>query len=85
MTVSTLHWDRISLKSITDELAAIQAQVLLIYGQEDLPRVDESSRWLAEVLPHNRLCPVPGTSHLVQVEEPNRFNEELDRLIKETP
>lgn len=83
MTASTLHWDRISLKSLTNELAAIQAQVLLIYGQEDLPRVDETSRWLADVLPHNRLCPVPGTSHLVQIEEPELFNEALSRLIKE--
>jgi pimeloyl-ACP methyl ester carboxylesterase len=84
MTVSTLHWDRISLKTIRDQLAAIQARVLLIYGEEDLPRVDETSRWLSEILPRNRLCPVPGTSHLVQVEEPEYFNKELDQLIEET-
>ena len=84
MTVSTLHWDRISLRDIIPQLEAIEAHVLLIHGTQDLPRVAETSTWLADVVQHGKLCPVEGASHLVQVEVPERFNEELSRLIRET-
>lgn len=81
MTVSTLHWGRISLRTIEDAIAAIHAPVLLIHGTTDLPRVGETSAWLAQVLPNARNCPVEGAGHLVQVEEPECFNRALGRLI----
>jgi pimeloyl-ACP methyl ester carboxylesterase len=36
------------------------------------------------VIHRNQLFPVPGTGHLVQVEEPDRFDEAFNRLTKET-
>jgi len=84
MTVSTLHRGRISLRSIEHLIAAIEAPVLLIWGETDLPGVHQASAWLAETLPHGQTCMVEGAGHLVQVEEPERFNAELGHLLKET-
>ncbi|MBT5435404.1 MAG: alpha/beta hydrolase [Alphaproteobacteria bacterium] len=84
LTVSTLHRDRISLRSVEEQIAAIEASVLLIWGDADLPGVHQASTWLAETLPHGWACVVEGAGHLVQVEEPERFNVELGQLLKET-
>jgi len=82
MTVSTLHWDRIALWPLEREIAAIGARTLLIRGTTDLPRVAEASAWLAGVIPDARDCPVEGAGHLVQVEEPERFNAELRATLE---
>ena len=66
------------------QIAAIEASVLLIWGDADLPGVHQASTWLAETLPHGWACVVEGAGHLVQVEEPERFNVELGQLLKET-
>jgi 3-oxoadipate enol-lactonase len=82
MTVSTLHWDRLPLWPMEPQIAAIQARTLLIHGTTDLPRVAQASAWLARVIADARDCPVEGAGHLVQVEEPERFNAELRSVIE---
>ena len=67
----------------TDLLASIRQPALIIAGAQDaLIPMEESSRMQAG-LPGSRLEVIAEAGHMVNLEQPDRFREVLERFLKE--
>ena len=73
---------RSSLYDLQSELKAITVPVLLLLGDEDEPTLDVNL-WMKRLMPAARLAVVPGTGHVVNLEEPALFNHLVERFIVE--
>ena len=60
-------------------LHELQVPLLVILGTLDEPGTSASMRHLAESVPHARLEPFEGAAHMLNMEQPERFN----RLLRE--
>jgi non-heme chloroperoxidase len=72
----------------SEELAEIQAPVLLIWGDRDAFAGRAEQDWLVDRIPDARLAVYEGTGHAVHWEEPERFTRDLAafaRLIEGSP
>jgi pimeloyl-ACP methyl ester carboxylesterase len=66
----------------TDVVASFAGPLVVVVGdQDDILPVGEA-RDIAESAPNGRLEVVEGAGHLVSVEEPERFNQILLRLVR---
>jgi pimeloyl-ACP methyl ester carboxylesterase len=65
---------RPSLFDFEAELRRLRVPVLVLGGDED-PLAIVTSRFLAETIPAAELVMLPATGHLINLEEPARFNE----------
>jgi pimeloyl-ACP methyl ester carboxylesterase len=65
------------------ELAAIQAQTLILQGDEDLVRIEHSTE-VAAAIPNARLAVLPGT-HALPVESPALVNLLLISFLRDGP
>jgi pimeloyl-ACP methyl ester carboxylesterase len=57
-----------------DRLHEIQAPALIIVGDLDQPRTVQGSDLLARSIPEVRKVVMPGTAHLPNMEQPEKFN-----------
>jgi len=73
MTLRGVLAARPSLWHLADALRALKVPVLLITGDEDTPCL-EPSLFLKATLPDAALCIMPRAGHLMNLEEPARFN-----------
>ena len=64
-------------RRIRAALALISAPTLLVYGEEDHRYVAPTNKFLAEVIPGATVVRFPRTGHMVNIEEPARFNRLL--------
>ena len=63
------------------ELRSIACPILLLVGQTDIVRREESER-LEKILPNARLKVIEGASHYAPVEIPNEVNAEITQFLK---
>jgi pimeloyl-ACP methyl ester carboxylesterase len=77
-TMRGVQGRRPSLAELIDELGALAVPTLILCGEADGAAV-EGSRLLERVIPSSRLVMLPGTGHLINLEDPERFN----RLVAE--
>jgi 3-oxoadipate enol-lactonase len=76
-TLGTVHLERPCFHDFRDALSALDIPVLLAYGTEDHKYVRPSNTYLASILRHVKTVEFPTTGHLVNIEEPERFNAVL--------
>ncbi len=81
-TQRTVQAGRPSLYDLEGELAAIEAPVLLLVGDEDEPCLDVNL-WMKRLMPTARLGLLPGSGHAINLEEPALFNLLVERFIDE--
>ena len=67
--------------SITGELAAIRAPVLVVSGAEDRPVSPARARAVAETISGARFVTMAATGHAVMIERPDAFNSLLADFI----
>jgi pimeloyl-ACP methyl ester carboxylesterase len=60
-----------------DCLHRVQAPTLLVWGDLDFPHLQARCRTLAAQIPQVRCEVLPGTAHLPNLEQPERFNRAL--------
>lgn len=58
-------------------LSSIKAPVLIIHGNQDLPYINEASRYLEKTIPNARRVLLTDVAHMLNMEKP----EEVNRLI----
>jgi pimeloyl-ACP methyl ester carboxylesterase len=63
-------------------LGEIEAPTLVIAGTEDHVVPPANAELLAAALPHARLDLIRGAGHLVQIEEADRFNQDVIAFLK---
>ena len=66
---------------LRDMLPAIDVPTLLIYGDADQRAPLPVGEELHAQIPGSRLVVVPGCGHMVNLEEPQRFNDEVRRFL----
>ena len=76
MTQKWVQAARPSLHDFESEFAAVEAPVLLMVGDEDDACLD-TNLWLKRVMPRSGLSVWPKSGHLLNLEDPARFNDEI--------
>lgn len=76
---ATLGFDR------RRELALIDAPTLLVYGEQDRVVTPEQGQAVHSAIRHSRLVTAPGAGHLINLEAPAFFNEQVLRFINDHP
>lgn len=76
---ATLGFDR------RRELALIEAPTLLVYGEHDRVVTPEQGRAVQAAIRHSRLVTAPGAGHLINLEAPDFFNQQVLRFINDHP
>src|SRR5579859_5363402 len=79
-TMRGVQATRPSLYALTDELHAVRTPVLILAGDEDEGSL-EPSLMLKRAIPTAGLAVFPRTGHTLNLEEPERFNAEVERFI----
>ena len=80
MTMRGVQATRPSLYALADEFRAVRTPVLIVAGDEDEGSL-EPSLMLKRTIPTAGLLVMPKTGHTLNLEEPERFNEEIERFI----
>lgn len=70
--------DRTAVLAVLTEIP-----VVIMVGDRDVLTPPSHSRVMAEALPSARLVTVPGSGHMLMMEEPQAVNDELRRLIEQ--
>jgi pimeloyl-ACP methyl ester carboxylesterase len=65
-----------------ERLGEITAPTLVVTGTEDRVVPPENAQLLAEHLPHAHLDIIEGAGHLVTIEAPDRFNEDVITFLR---
>ncbi len=78
--LTTVHWNRPSLIELRESVQEINTPVLVLYGEEDHPLVLQTAPFLQDCILNCRVLAVPGTGHLVHLEEPELFQDAFGQL-----
>ncbi|HWE22080.1 MAG TPA: alpha/beta hydrolase [Hyphomicrobiaceae bacterium] len=81
-TLRTVQAGRASLYDLESQLKGIAAPVLLLVGDEDEPCLDVNL-WMKRLMPGARLGLLPGSGHAINLEEPELFNQLVEKFIAE--
>lgn len=65
----------------TDQLHAISSPVQIIVGEQDAGTPVAMSEAIHSAIPGSELVIIPQASHLSNLEQPEKFNEALDRFL----
>ncbi|AEC21786.1 hypothetical protein PT7_3246 [Pusillimonas sp. T7-7] len=80
LTLQCVQGGRPSLWAYEDKLAAIAAPTLIVAGDRDTP-VLQPSLFLAQIIPQASLAVMPDSGHVLNLEEPDLFNQLLRRFL----
>jgi pimeloyl-ACP methyl ester carboxylesterase len=80
MTFRHVQAVRPSLYDFETELAAVTAPVLLMVGDEDEPCLDVNL-YMKRLMPTSGLSIAPKSGHLINIEDPAKFNAEIDAFF----
>jgi pimeloyl-ACP methyl ester carboxylesterase len=76
MTLRHVQASRPSLYGFEIELAASTVPTLLLAGDED-EHVLDVNLWLKRIMPYAALSILPKSGHLINLEEPEKFNAQV--------
>ncbi|HEX7102267.1 MAG TPA: alpha/beta hydrolase, partial [Nitrolancea sp.] len=65
-----------------NRLDQISVPVLVVTGSIDMPDIDSIAKRLARGLPNVDCIDVPDTAHLLNMEQPERFNEIVREFLR---
>lgn len=80
LTMRCVQGKRPSLMDFEAALAACQVPTLLMIGDEDEAVIDINV-WLKRTMPTAGLLTVPKSGHLLNLEDPDSFNEAVERFL----
>lgn len=73
----------IERKGITDEIHKISCPTLILVGDQDVATVPEKSRKIHSLIKNSKLVIFEGGGHTSSVEEPEIYNSEIEKFLKE--
>ena len=80
-TLRHVQAERPSLYDLTDDLRAVTTPTLLVVGDEDESCLDVNL-YLKRSMPYSGLSIFPKSGHLLNLEEPERFNSLIDEFFQ---
>ena len=66
----------------TPDLARLGKPVLITYGSDDTVVMPAMAEMIREHVPDSRMSEYPGVGHVPHIEEPDRFNAELESFAR---
>jgi pimeloyl-ACP methyl ester carboxylesterase len=69
--------------SAWEQLEAVKAPTLVMWGDLDLPHLQERCKLVAQRIPGAQSCVLQGTAHLPALEAPREFNSVLGHFLKD--
>lgn len=69
---------------IAEEYGRIQCPTLLIWGNRDQRSLEEDQDALLRAIPRSQLRIYPDCGHLIHIEEPRRFAQDIAAFLEET-
>jgi pimeloyl-ACP methyl ester carboxylesterase len=79
-TLRRVQAGRAALEDMEARLSGIELPVLLLVGDEDEPCLDVNL-WMKRRMPSARLAVLPGSGHVLNIEEPALFNGLVEQFI----
>lgn len=77
-------WIDMTAQDQRDILPQISVPVLITHGEESALYLRENSEYMNEIIPQSKLVSFPGCGHGLHMEDPEKFNAELENfLVKE--
>lgn len=76
-------WPRFTQPAAIHNLAKINVPVLILTGTLDLPEIITMNGYLYNNLPNAKQVMVSGAAHMINLENPVRFNEEVRKFFKD--
>ena len=73
---------RVLEPSAIERLAGIEIPTLILTAEHDIPACLEIADLLDSTVPNSRKVVMQGTGHLLQMEEPDVFNEHLSKFMR---
>ncbi|RYY39639.1 MAG: alpha/beta hydrolase [Chitinophagaceae bacterium] len=74
-------WAGFSKPLPVQRIASLKVPLLLLVGSNDLPQVAMVSAYIRKVLPDTKEVIFPGAAHMLNVEQPERFNRVVRRFL----
>jgi pimeloyl-ACP methyl ester carboxylesterase len=84
LTMRGVQGSRQSLYQLAEDLRQLTVPVLLMVGDQDEPALDPT-RMLERTIPSATLAVVPGTGHMINLEEPDLFNQRVFAFLTDAP
>lgn len=81
-TLRTVHWNRLCIWTLESRLRKLPTPTLLVIGDEDHPLIEPTNLYLSKTLPNAKLLRLQKTGHLVNIEEPEAFNNALAAQLR---
>jgi len=75
-TIRGVQMKRNSIFALEDQMKNLSVPVLVLVGEFDLPCL-EPAKFMKKHIPHSRLVVMPETGHIVNLERPEDFNQEI--------
>lgn len=75
-------WTEIANFDSSGQLGRIRCPTLVLVGEEDRNTPPDASTVLARAIPDAAMVIIPGASHMLPMEAPDRFNDELVRFLR---
>ncbi|HYE53888.1 MAG TPA: alpha/beta hydrolase, partial [Chitinophagaceae bacterium] len=76
-------WPAFTEPPAINNIAAIKAPTLIVHGDKDLPYITETSKYLESNVPGARRVVIPGTGHMLNLEDPKAFNKAVLDFLKQ--
>lgn len=74
-------WAKFATPSAIKKLSSLKVPTLILTGTLDLPEVLLVNGYLANNLPNAKQVMISGAAHMLNLEKPERFNEELRKFL----
>jgi pimeloyl-ACP methyl ester carboxylesterase len=76
-------WPKFSTPSAIHKLPELNVPILILTGTLDLPELLLVNGFMANNLPNAKQVMISGVAHMINMEKPERFNEEIRKFLDE--
>jgi pimeloyl-ACP methyl ester carboxylesterase len=76
-------WIQFAKPSAINKLSQLHVPTLILTGTLDLPEVLLVNAYMANNMPNVKQVMISGAAHMINLEKPERFNEEIRKFLND--
>jgi 3-oxoadipate enol-lactonase len=76
-------WGNFSKNTAAERLGMVKQNVLIIYGDKDIPSIRPVSEYYHRSIPGSHLVEIKNVAHMLNMEEPEQFNKIIRDFLTE--
>jgi pimeloyl-ACP methyl ester carboxylesterase len=82
VTHNTTYWPRFNPNPAARRLQTLQPKLLIIDGALDVPYILTIGHYIHDHIPGSRLIILPGVAHMINLEQPQKFDQLLTDFLQ---